>query len=234
MTCNLCGNDTFIDMNARKNVKCGKCGSLERTRLFWMYLQKLNIDKASKILHIAPEVGIYRKLSKIVDKENYIVADFDPRRYHFVDKCVKIDLCRLDDEPSFQYDFIIHLHVMEHTPCNIAYTLFHLHRMLKKDGTHLCVIPFMKGKYDESFQDLSNEERIRRFGQHDHVRRFGREDIASHLGKLINVPAEFDATKDFSIQDLHAANIPESHWKGFHIGTVLNLKRMDMKFISEY
>jgi len=232
MKCNICGNSVFIDMNTRKNVKCKQCNSLERTRLLWMYLQISNIRKESKVLHIAPEKGIYEGLSKIIDLDNYIVADIDPTRYQFVDNCRKIDLCELDDHPSFEYDFIIHSHVLEHISCNIAYTLFHLHRMLKVNGQHICIIPFVNGRYDESFQDLSDEERHVRFGQFDHVRRFGNEDISSHLGKLLQLPNEFDATKDFYVEDLRNANIPENHWKGFHTSTVLRLKRNDMKFIE--
>ena len=229
MKCNLCGNETFSDMNTRKNAKCTECGSLERTRLLWMYLEKLNLDKKTKALHFAPEKGLYNALSQRIDSENYIVADLDPKKYSFANRCQRVDLCNLDDQPSNEYDLIIHLHVLEHTPCNIAYTLFHLHRMLKENGRHVCVIPFMGGKYDECFQNLSNEERERRFGQFDHVRRFGKEDISSHLGKIINIPSNFDATKHFDVKKLRDANIPESHWRGFHIGTVLNLKKNDFR-----
>ena len=184
-------------------------------------------------MHLAPERGLYNVLVNRVEKGNYIPADIDPSKYPFADNCVKIDLCDLDNEPSLQYDLIIHSHVLEHTPCNIAYTIFHLHRMLKKEGHHICIIPFMSGKYDECFQEISDEERVRRFGQFDHVRRFGREDICSHLGKLINIPKDFDATQHFSEEILREANIPENHWRGFHIGTVLLLKRYDMKFLFD-
>jgi phosphoglycolate phosphatase len=180
-------------------------------------------------LHFAPEKGIYTALLKHVESENYIVADLDPRKYSFAERCLKIDLCNLDDQPSCEYDLILHSHVLEHTPCNIAYTLFHLHRMLKENGRHVCIIPFMGGKYDECFQDLSREERQRRFGQFDHVRRFGKEDVSSHLGKIINLPPCFDATKDFDIKSLCDANIPENHWGGFGIGTVVNLRKSDFR-----
>ena len=229
MKCNLCGNDNFADMNKRKNVRCSKCGSLERTRLLWMYLENLKIDKKTKVLHLAPEKGLYRALSQRVENKNYIVADIDPKGYPFSDRCLRIDLCSLEDQPSCTYDLIIHSHVLEQTPCSIAYTLFHLHRMLTKNGRHICVIPFMSGKYDECFQPVSEEERIRRFGQNDHVRRFGREDISSHLGKIVTIPANFDATAVFKVQDLCDANIPAKYWKGFHISTVLDLKKNDFR-----
>jgi len=232
MICNICGNDNFIDMKNRKNVKCSECKSLERTRLLYMYLQKLTIKKNHKILHISPEKGIYNKLIKQVDQGNYTVADIDPERYKYAHNCIKIDLCDLDNLPSNYYDLIIHSHVLEHTTCNIAYTLFHLHRMMTLSGLHVCIIPFSPGKYDECFQDISDEERERRFGQHDHVRRFGREDIDLHLGKIMSIPNIFDSTEHFSPDQLRKNNIPEKEWKGFHISTILLLKKYDMKFLQ--
>jgi hypothetical protein len=232
MECNICGSAAFDDMHARKNVRCKDCGSLERTRLFWLYLESAGITSDSRILHLAPEAGVYKILNARLRDGNYITADIDPARYAFAAGCTKLDLCELEDQPAYEFDFIIHSHVLEHVPCNIAYTLFHLHRMMKKDGLHICIIPFMPGRYDESFQEIGSEERIRRFGQFDHVRRFGSDDKELHLGKLITLPKNFDARDRFSEEQLRAANIPESHWCGFHIGTVLTLKRSDMKFLA--
>ncbi|MCI4589764.1 class I SAM-dependent methyltransferase [Sphingobium sp. BYY-5] len=201
---------------------------MERTRLFWMYVERFNISRGDKVLHIAPERGIYQGLrDKLGD--GYTTADISPENYAFAEGCRKIDLTDLDHWPSEEYDYIFHIHVMEHIPCNIAYTLFHLHRMLKKTGTHLCIIPFMAGRFDETFEDIGDQERSRRFGQYDHVRKFGRDDVGSHLGKIVSLPDKFDVTQDFSEQALEAANIPPSHWQGLHIGTVLSLKRSDYK-----
>ena len=145
MKCNICGCKIFLDMNNRKGVRCKDCGSLERTRLVWMYIQKLNVDSSWKVLHLAPERALYGVLSNLIDNENYTVADISPERYPFAKNCQRIDLCELDEYSSSTYDLILHLHVLEHIPCNIAYPLFHLHRMLKEHGRHLCVIPFMNG-----------------------------------------------------------------------------------------
>lgn len=227
MKCNLCGGLDFRDLNKRSNAKCANCGSLERTRLLFMYLQRLNIESSFKVLHLAPEPSIYRKLSALLAKGNYQVADKDPKRYSFAKECKQIDLTEMEEWPSNAFDIIIHVHVLEHIPCNVAYPLFHLHRMLKKGGTHLCVIPFSTGVYDECFNCISDAERIRRFGQFDHVRRFGRDGLHTHLGKILNLPPEVDATKDFSISELRDAGVPESHWYGFHIGTVLRLRKED-------
>ncbi|MDB3887360.1 hypothetical protein N9344_00235 [bacterium] len=196
-----------------------------------MYIDNLVLPENPKILHIAPEPGIYKAVANKFKSPNYVVADLFPENFSFVKNCKTIDLTNLDNELTGEYDLIMHCHVMEHIPCNIAYTLYHLHRMLKTNGKHVCIIPFMGGFYDECFQVISDKERIRRFGQNDHVRRFGREDINMHLGKIINVPNQFDARETFSESVLKDANIPEKEWTGFGTSTVLLLNRLDMKFL---
>ncbi len=233
MKCNLCGCKEFGTQGTRNNVRCIQCGSLERTRLLWLYLESMGIRREAKVLHLAPEIGIYQKLRLAIAPENYIVADFNPLGYSFAENVRQINLCDLEMWPSREFDLIIHSHVLEHVPCNIAYSLFHIHRMLKNTGQHICIIPFATGGWDECFDLISDDERVRRFGQADHVRKFGRNNIHDYLGGLINIPIEFDAASKFSENVLLDANIPENHWRGFHAGTVLCLKRNDMKLLQE-
>lgn len=230
--CNICGGTEFVAMNARPAARCKKCGSLERTRLLMMYIERLGIQPDWRILHLAPEASLYGVLSKAVAKGNYVTADYQEDKYRrFAPDCRHIDLCDLDDWDSDYFDLIIHSHVLEHTWCNVAYSLFHLHRMLTARGKHVCIIPFGKCKFEESFQDISAEERARRFGQHDHVRRFGNMDIHRHLGSILRMPDKFDASQDFPEEILTRANIPRSQWQGFTIATVLTLGKYDMKFM---
>lgn len=226
MQCNICGCADFVDMGTRKSVRCAGCGSLERTRLLYLYIQELGIRPGAKILHIAPERGLYEKLKAIPGIE-YTVADIDPPRYAFAPECKYIDLTDMAAWPDEEFDYIFHIHVIEHIPCNLAYPMFHLHRILKSDGMHMCVIPFLGGYYDECLADIGDDERSRRFGQYDHVRRLGKEDIPNHLGKIVRLPSQFDATTTFSEDQLRAASIPESQWRGFHISTVLQLRKED-------
>lgn len=226
MNCNLCGGEEWLDMNDRVGVRCKKCGSLERTRLLWLYLSRLDLNPNSRVLHVAPERGIYDKLSALLG-ENYIAADYDVSGYSFAKNIVKIDFTNLNDWEGEQFDVIIHSHVMEHIPCNIAYPLFHIHRMLKSNGRHVCIIPFMNGGYDECFEDIGDAARIQRFGQRDHVRKFGRNDIMSHVGAILRLPEVFDATLDFEENDLRQFNIPKTFWRGYTTATVLVLEKGD-------
>ena len=240
MKCNICGNTEFADFCVAHNdtkvvrpkAQCATCRSVARTRLLWFYLQKyIKFNRRTRVLHLAPERGVYAGLSKILSPKNYVTADIDGSRYPYVTNFRKIDLTALDNEPSRQFDLILHSHVLEHVPCNIAYTLYHLHRMLKRKGKHVCIIPFLPGKWDECFGDIGDDERQKRFGQYDHVRRFGSDDFDKHLGKLLNLPKDFDAEIEFGEQTLNEANIPAHYRKGFFSGTVLVLNRNDMKLL---
>ena len=227
--CNICGSTAFEPLGNRQNARCAACKSLERTRLLWMYLERETISPDARILHMAPEPAVYNKLSKIVRPENYVCADIDPARYRFVHEFTPIDLTDLDGWASEEFDLILHIHVLEHIPCNFAYTLFHLHRMLTPTGRHVCIIPFSPGRYDETYQDVGDEERKRRFGQEDHIRRFGNQDVGAHLGKVITLPDEYDVTKEFDEAALRRAHVPENTWRGFTASTVLTLNKNDYR-----
>ena len=226
--CNLCGSRSFSNVKTRPLARCRGCGSYERTRLLWLYIERELKNKSfSRVLHIAPELGIYNKLKDILDPDSYTVADFQPKNYSFVHNCRHIDLTDLSKWPDKQYDMIIHSHVLEHVSCNIAYTLFHLHRMLDEHGKHICIIPFSEGRWDESFQQLSSKERIMRFGQSDHIRRFGKDDISQHLGSIMRIPSSYEARSQFSELVLKSANIPLEACSSYSINSVLIFNKND-------
>ncbi|TCT22874.1 glycosyltransferase [Thiobaca trueperi] len=229
--CNLCGSTDFRPHGERPEWICAQCGSHDRTRLMGLYLSRLDLPADARILHLAPERGIYQALVARFGLDRYETADIDPSRYAFARNIRRLDLCQLDDLPSNHYDLILHSHVLEHTPCDIAYTLGHLHRALAPTGIHLCIIPFMGGVYDESFEDIGDDERTRRFGQFDHVRRFGRDDVDRHLGALLDFNPHFDATADFPPALLRQCNIAEAIWHGLSTKTVLVLPKQAYKGI---
>ncbi len=234
VSCNLCGSTRFVAMKDRPNARCASCGSLERTRLLYLYLEKLGLPQpGSKVLHFAPQKGLYNSISKIVDAGDYTVADIEPEGFPFVKNIVKFDLCKdVETLPDNYFDLIIHSHVLEHVKCNVSYILFHLHRALKQDGWHICVIPFSGGSYEECLANIEAAEATRRFSQFDHVRRFGRDDIDNTLGKILRFDKDFDATRDFPSEILRKYNIPETSWRGLTQDTVLCLRKYDMRLIK--
>lgn len=231
--CNLCGSTRFIAMNKRPNARCASCMSLERTRLLYLYLNKLEIPQPGmKVLHFAPEEGLYNAILRVVDVNDYLTADIEPRRFPFAKNIVKFDMCSdVEALPEGHFDLILHSHVLEHIRCNVAYVLFHLHRSLKENGWHVCSIPFLGGFYEEHTGKLDDNEATRRFGQFDHVRRFGRDDLDNSLGKVLNFERDFDATRDFPPDVLQQYNIPEVAWRGLTPHTVLRLRKYDMRLL---
>lgn len=227
MECNICSSREFTDLSeSRKGCMCKNCGSLERTRVLWMLLEKLNIKKDFKILHFAPEKGIFKRILDIVGEENYTTADIDPERYKFA-TCIKCDLTKLDHFFDNSFDVIIHNHVLEHIPCNIAYTLFHFHRILTKRGTHFFSFPILHGKYSEDQNDIGDIERERNFGQSDHVRKFGREDLNNQIGKILNMPDSYNLLNFFRAEQLLHANVPKFCWENKTSHSIFSLKKED-------
>lgn len=226
-TCNICGVQDWQDMNARKGVRCGNCKSLERTRALKLLLDHHKAPKAgATILHFAPERSLAEWI-KTTNPGHYDMVDIAPERYKHSDVRRFDATTDCETLPDNHYDLIIHNHVLEHIPCNIAYMLFHLSRALKPDGFHVFSIPIMKGHYAEDFAPLTREEATERFGQFDHLRRFSRDDIHLHLAKLMNIDLEYSLYKTHDAETLDAANIPEHERTGLKGSTIFVTKKSD-------
>ncbi len=216
-------------MNKRKKVRCSKCSSLERTRIMALFINhhKL-ISKKTRVLHIAPEQGLVDFLYSIAGV-NCNFVDLHPENFPFAPGIKKMDLCHdIETIPDNSFDLILHSHVLEHIPCNYTYVLYHLHRIMKKEGRMVCSIPFLPGFYDCcTSPDISNRKRTKRFGQNDHVRRFGSDDLHMTLGKIYHLKKEYDITQVFAIEELQQYNIPEYTWRGYTPSSVLCLTKED-------
>ncbi len=229
--CNICGGTDFTDFKNRGKIRCTECKSIERTRVFWMYLEKFaQLKSGMQVLHFAPENVVSEKIYKIVG-EGYDARDLDPARYSF-NGIKKFNLCEeVESLESDKYDLIIHNHVLEHLPRNIIAVLWHLHRSLKPDGLHMFSIPFTGGNYDEFLGPLEKHDAITRFGQHDHVRTFGLNDISKSLGMVFNINSQLKKTLDvrFPRSKLKCYNIPKGRWRTFNGATMFLLRKHHLK-----
>lgn len=227
--CNICGATEFRDRGWRQKIQCKGCGSVERTRVLKLTLDKLDVLKpGSRVLHFAPERGIAEFVRDRVGEENYDARDLFPELYPHIN-AKKFDLVHdVQGLPSKVYDVIIHNHVMEHLPCNITAVLFHLHRALTDDGVHLFSVPIMPGFYEESVFPISEAEREKRFGQNDHVRRFGLEDLDRSIGMIFRLPGHYRLEDLARADELDAANIPTRVRNGFTSSTVFVMKKNDI------
>jgi SAM-dependent methyltransferase len=161
----------------RRPARCIFCGSLERHRFLWRYLED-RTDLLSphpsrrRVLHFAPEPCLARRLAALPTLD-YVTADLEPGQAR-----VQIDITAIPD-PDASFDVILCSHVLEHVPDD-RQALCELARVLKPTGWALLIVPLAAGPTVEDAAVTDPQERLRRFGQEDHVRIYG-SDFPSRL-----------------------------------------------------
>ena len=179
----------------RENVLSPSTFSLERHRLFWLYLKNETsfFNSELSVLHFAPEQAFLKRFRKMKNL-NYTTTDLSsPLAY------VKADICKLPFENN-SYDFIICNHVLEHiVEDNKA--MQELYRVLKPGGTAIIQVPYDASR-QSTFEDntiTDRKERARIFGQYDHVRIYGMD----YFKKLANSGFQVDAVDYTSTLSVH-------------------------------
>ncbi len=196
VTCLIC-NSSFKEfgpfgLRERKNARCHNCGSLERHRLLWKYLNDKRITgKPLSILHFAPERVFYDKFA-VSKNVKYFPCDLVPEIYSYAGpvKVIKADITQIPFD-SNSFDFILCNHVLEHIPDD-SLAMSELYRVMKNGGVGIFQVPidYDREKTYEDFSITTPEGRLKAFGQHDHVRWYGR-DYKDRLAS-----AGFDVTED--------------------------------------
>ena len=153
----------------RENVVSPSTMSLERHRLFWLYLKNETefFSKNIKVLHFAPEQAFYKRFRKMKNL-HYTTTDLNSP---IAD--VKADICNLPFQDN-EYDFLFCNHVLEHIPDD-AKAMQELYRVLAPGGTAILQVPYEAGRAT-TFEDntiTDPKERAKIFGQYDHVRVYG-------------------------------------------------------------
>lgn len=177
----------------RPNVLSPSTLSLERHRLFWLYLTNETefFLKSIKVLHFAPEQCFLKRFRKL-ENLDYTTTDLlSP----IAD--VKADICNLPFEDN-SYDVIFCNHVLEHIPDDTK-AMQELYRVMKPGGWGIFQIPQDLGR-EVTFEDDSitdKAERAKIFGQYDHVRIYGR-DYFDKLRSIGFQVEEIDYTKQLS------------------------------------
>jgi SAM-dependent methyltransferase len=160
----------------RAGALCPVCGSLERHRFLFLYLERrVTTDEGPlDLLHFAPEACL--------------AALFSARegvRYHSVDVEFSAaesrqDLTRLALR-SASFDRVVCSHVLEHIVEDRA-AMIELHRVLRPSGVAFVQVPLgREGR--PTYEDpriTDPDERNRIFGQRDHVRIYG-PDVRDRL-----------------------------------------------------
>jgi SAM-dependent methyltransferase len=159
-------------LDLREDAQCMHCGSLERHRLVWLYLQRKThlFDSGPKtILHVAPEGAFVPRLRERFGG-GYITADL-----HDAYTMVKMDVMDIQFSDN-TFDFINCSHVLEHVPDD-RLAMREFYRILKPDGFAILLVPIWREVTFEDPSVVEPEERLRVFGQSDHVRIYGRDYV---------------------------------------------------------
>lgn len=166
----------------RENALCPNCLALERHRLLWLWLlRESDLGRGAvalpRMLHIAPEVALMRKMRKMYAStpDRYVTADLESP---LADMHFDIQHIPLADE---SFDVVIANHIMEHVEDDHQ-AMCELHRILRRGGWGVILSPIDESRA-ETFEDDSitdEKERTRIFGQYDHRRIYGR-DYAERL-----------------------------------------------------
>ena len=168
--CALCGEVSFFipfGSPSRPEACCPECKSLERHRLFSMWLSKNSDEIAkSRVLHFAAEECLQPLLRTTA--KAYTTADFKSG-YDLQLNMEQIDL------PQDSFDCVICNHVLEHVDDRKATK--EIHRILSDNGHLIASVPIIEG-WETTYENpaiLSEAERTLHFGQFDHVRFYGRD-----------------------------------------------------------
>ena len=182
----------------RPNVLSPSTLSLERHRLFWLYLKNETnfFSDHLNVLHFAPEQCFLKRFRKLKNLEYTTTDLLSP----IAD--VKADICNLPFENN-SYDVILCNHVLEHIP-NDTKAMQELYRVMKPGGWGIFQIPQDLNR-DVTFEDdtiTDKAERAKIFGQYDHVRIYGR-DYFDKLRSIGFKVKEVDYTSGLSSDDIN-------------------------------
>ena len=171
--------------------------SLERHRLFWLYLKNETtfFSAPLRVLHFAPEQAFVQKFKKQKNL-TYTTTDLNSP---IAD--VKADICDLPFKDN-SFDFIICNHVLEHIPDDTK-AMQELYRVLAPSGTAIVQVPY-DAKREITFEDntiTDQSERTRIFGQYDHLRVYGM-DYFKKLSSIGFDVSALDYTSGISSDDI--------------------------------
>ena len=175
---------SYIKIGPRQNAVCPVCGSIERERLLWFYLEEYTDffkPPKKKILHVAPEIVLSDRIkqNKFIE---YLSADLDPTR-----AMIGMDLTDIKINSNF-FDVIICNHVLEHIPDHKK-AMREIYRVLKTGGWAILQVPILGEQTFEDPDAVTPEAREKRYGFAEHVRGYGKDykDFLAESGFSVKV-----------------------------------------------
>lgn len=155
----------------RENAGCPGCGSLERHRILWLFLQRETqiLRDEVRLLHLAPEPILTSRLRQCAGIR-YESGDVEPGK--------AMEVMDITDLPcaTDSFDVVLCNHVLEHVPEDRA-AMSEIRRVLKVGGVALMQHPIDEAlpRTYENWAVKTPEARLAEFGQEDHVRVYGND-----------------------------------------------------------
>jgi SAM-dependent methyltransferase len=164
-----------IGAGVRHNVVCPGCGSTDRDRLLYAFFESAFAAKNPKnLLHIAPEPCIKNYLRKKVEQKYTYGAKFHEGLYYSRNMKL-LDLENLPFQDN-SFDWIVCNHVLEHVT-DETQSLSEILRVLTPGGKAVLQVPWTP-RLDQTYENenvISEEDRLKHFGQADHLRLYGKD-----------------------------------------------------------
>jgi SAM-dependent methyltransferase len=212
--CPVCDNYARAFLPAtpepRPNCICPNCGSRERHRLTWLFLNRhsdLFDGRPKRMLHVAAERSLARRLSRVPGLA-YLTADLSSPT-----AMLQMDIMDIQF-PEDSFDVILCSHVLEHVDDD-RQAMREFARVLKPGGWALLLVPI---SVEATFEDPSITDpalRKRLFGHPEHVRQYGM-DFADRLAEAGLVVRVFRPVDVAAPADLDRAAILPSEWPLFY------------------
>jgi len=185
----------IIGAGLRQNMVCPGCGSTDRDRLLYVYLnQKKVLDKKGlRILHIAPEPMLAQYIASNNPAEYICGAMYHEGVYYGTDLVI-MDVQQIPFPPN-AFDLLICNHVLEHVADDLL-AMQEIYRVMDKGGIGILQVPWSP-MLDTTITDesiTSREGREAVFGQFDHVRLYGK-DYPAQLEKAGFTLSKVSATE---------------------------------------
>ncbi len=156
----------------RKNCLCPYCKAVDRGRwLYYVLKNKTDISEMSgRILHFAPESGISEYIKQNT-KIDYYTGDIAPGRTMHVTDITDIQY------RDNTFDYVISNHILEHI-LDEKKAASEIKRVLKPNGRWIFSFPICTDKKTyEDTEVVTEEDRLREYGQKDHVRLYGNDYV---------------------------------------------------------
>ncbi len=165
----------FLPHRGRARAKCPGCGSLERHRMLWLFLEReTDLLAGGSMLHVAPEYALLRRLATQPGLR-YVSGDLSPSLAE-----LELDVMDLPFADA-SFDYLICNHVLEHVEDDRR-AIAEIHRVLRPGGWAVLMCP-VDHRRETTLEDptaTTAAQRHARFGQGDHRRLYGR-DYADRL-----------------------------------------------------